>query len=172
MSAKRLGLLLTLTIIATTVDWVVLSNNWVFPLYHYLGWTTVWLLVFFIMQKRWLDSIVTVAIISVIEDFFYLTYGSLIGARAFYPLYCHAWIPDVYGSWAAFLGQDWLGMPSCYFIISAVTITYVLLKERRATKLIIDNGRIIWLFSLPFRKKHYGLAFLKWQPTENSKSVR
>jgi len=100
MSAKRLGLLLTLTIIATTVDWVVLSNNWVFPGYHYLGWTTVWLLVFFIMQKRWLDSIVTVAMISVIEDFLYLTYGSLIGARTFYPLYCHAWIPDVYGSWA------------------------------------------------------------------------
>lgn len=149
MPAKRLGLLLALTVTAAIVDWVVLSNNWVFSGYHYLGWTTVWLLVFFIMRKHWLDSIVAVAMISVIEDFLFLAYGSLIGARTFYPLYCHAWIPDTYGNWAAFLGQNWLGLPSFYFIVPMVTIAYILLRGLLARNLATGNGKIIRLFSLP-----------------------
>lgn len=100
--------LIPLVILATIVDWIIIHNHWgIFPWYHIGGWLVVWLIVFFLLKRRWLKSIGTILLMSVAEDVLYLSYASLIGEREFYPLYCHDWL------WGC---QNWLGMPSYYFI--------------------------------------------------------
>jgi len=124
----RLLMLLFLTFLATIVDWLVIHNSWHFPGYHLLGWLVVWGLCLWIM-RGFILSLASVVIISVMEDFLYLSYGALIGERQFYPLYCHAWIPEAFGGWATFLSLNWFGVPSCYFILLGVGIALILTKR-------------------------------------------
>lgn len=126
---KRLLLLLLVAFVATIIDWLVIHNNWQFPGYHVLGWFVVWGLCFWILRDIIL-SLASVVIISVIEDFLYLYYGALIGERQFYPIYCHAWIPEAFGEWATFLSLNWLGMPSCYFVLLGLGIVLILIRRR------------------------------------------
>ncbi|MFC1948883.1 hypothetical protein ACFLW0_01745 [Chloroflexota bacterium] len=121
-----------LTIIATVVDLVVLGNNLAFTGYHYIGWTLAWLSCFGYI-RNFISSVGCTILIALFEDVLFLWYEALLGNRLWYPLYCHTWIPDAYGSWAKFLSYNWLGMPSYYYIggVAGVVMLFVGLRYLR-----------------------------------------
>ncbi len=118
-----------LTLIATVVDWIILREGLIFPFYHIIGWALAWLICLLIM-KSFFASITSVAAVSVFEDFLYLTYASVLGERTFWPLYCHEWIPDMFGGWATFLSYDWFGVPSSYYILLGIGLVYFYYKSQ------------------------------------------
>ena len=109
-----------LALLATILDWLVINNNWQTQFYLYVGWSLIFVGCYLILKKRFWYALSTVLVISVFEDYLFLLYRQLIDHEPFYPIYCHEWIPEAYGGWATFLGYNWLGVPSSYFIFPVI----------------------------------------------------
>ena len=126
----RLFLIPLLAITATAVDWAVINytslGGWIYIL---AGWFLVWLLLFFILRRKWLVSIGTVMVVAVGEDLLFLMGCWLLKGRPLYPLYCHSWLPYCY---------NWGGIPSYYVIgllIGGYLIWLRLILNRRRSSI-------------------------------------
>lgn len=112
MKYKLLALII---ICATWLDLLIIYNEWYFPNYIIASWVLVWLVVW-LVTKNFIDSIGWIFIVSISEDFLFLASEALMGIRAWYPLYSHSWVDSATGGLFGFMGYDWLGLPSSYFI--------------------------------------------------------
>ncbi len=123
---KRVLPLIALTVTATIVDWVVINyvplGNWGWT-YIIGGWFVVWLLIFFIVKRKWLVSIGTVMIVSIMEDVLFLLWDRIVGIIPWSSQwYCHDWMPGC---------LNWYGIPSYYFIELALGIALILWGRRK-----------------------------------------
>ena len=107
--------LILLTIVAIVVDWIVIHRHWAFKGYHYVGWTVVYGLCFYILREFVPALGITIAI-SIAEDIGFLLYAASLKQRPWWPLYCHEWMVTAYGKWVKPLSYNWFGVPSYYYI--------------------------------------------------------
>ena len=136
MKYKLLGLVI---ICATWLDLLIIYNEWYFPNYILSSWILVWLVVWLI-TKNFVSSIGWIFIVSISEDLLFCASEALMGIRAWYPLYSHSWVDSATGGLFGFMGYNWLGLPSSYFIglIGGVTILLTN-KYRHSIKKWVDN---------------------------------
>lgn len=125
--ANRYLWLIPITLAVTIADQLInVGLNYpfnIFPIYHIVGWSVVWFIVFLLFKRRWLLSLGLTILVAVAEDFLYLMYEALIGKRAFYPVYSHDW---------QLIAQDWLGIPSTY--VFGIMLGLVLIWAGRQLK--------------------------------------
>lgn len=132
----KLVLLALLTITLVVIDWFVVHAGMATGWYILGGWLLVWLIIRIWVLKSFISSVAAVIGVSLCEDFLYLCASTVFEGRPFYPLYCHGWLPttinEVVTSLTKFLGYDWLGLPSLYYVsIAAVIALVVIHNERR-----------------------------------------
>ena len=141
MSKWRWLLLVGLTLLATVVDQMVIKHKGLFASYnvpsgwyHYIGWALTWLLVFFIVRKRFWLSMLAVVVVAAVEDALFLLYDAMMGLRPFYPLYCHGWMTRAYGAWVTPFSYNWFGMPSFYYFVALLIGVYGALQIYKRLK--------------------------------------
>jgi len=136
MKYKLLALII---ICATWLDLLIIYNEWYFPNYIIGSWVLVWLVVW-LVTKNFIDSIGWIFIVSISEDFLFLASEALMGIRAWYPLYSHSWVDSATGGLFGFMGYNWLGLPSSYFLgLGGGVIILLINKYRSGIKLIVNN---------------------------------
>ena len=120
INKRQIRLLAFLIVFVAWLDLFINTKGWSdFPGWILLSWVVVWTAIFNIVPKFWLSAGLVV-VISSIEDFIYLSTESLFGFREWYPYYSHTWVNDATAGLAGFMGWNWLGFPSGYFISLAV----------------------------------------------------
>ncbi len=91
------------------------------------AWFVAWLVIFFIVKRKWLYSIAAVIIISVMEDALFLLWCRIDGTISWdSPFYNHDWIP---------MCQDLGGVPSHYVYSLVIAGCLLWLARRRQIRI-------------------------------------
>jgi hypothetical protein len=126
---SKCKVLVLITLTATWLDLFICHNRWYFSGYILVSWLLIWLLIWMVTKDFW-QSVGLVMIVSVFEDYLYLATESLMGIRPWWPVYSHAWVDVSTGGLFGFMGLNWMGLPSSYWIGMVVGIPLVIYCAR------------------------------------------
>ena len=120
MKSSQVRALFCLTFILAWLDLFINTKGWSdFPGWILLSWIVVWLIIYNLVPKFWLSAGLVI-VLSSCEDFIYIATEALFGYRPWYPVYSHTWVYEATSGLAGFMGWNWLGLPSGYYISLAV----------------------------------------------------
>lgn len=129
MTKMRWALLGITVIVSTILGLYLVQHSGLHWGWHFeiAAWFVAWLVIFFIVKKRWLYSIAAVIATSVMEDALFILWCRIDGTISWSaPFYSHDWIPFC---------QNWGGIPSHYVYSILVAGILVHLGCRRRTRL-------------------------------------
>lgn len=126
---SKCKVLVLITLTATWLDLFICHNRWYFSGYILVSWLLIWLLIWMVTKDFW-QSVGLVMIVSVFEDYLYLATESLMGIRPWWPVYSHAWVDVSTGGLFGFMGLNWMGLPSSYWIGMVAGIPLVIYCAR------------------------------------------